>query len=101
MHVVLWALLTLFAALYFGRYSTTFNDTCVQQKRFVSRTQTRPYSEIAGIAVGQGKSANAITIRFVDGRTMTVYGDDKQLIRAQLVLRKRVPELAQTNQRSM
>jgi hypothetical protein len=81
------------SALYTARYQTVFGGDAVTQVRFLRRTCVYAYSDVVHIAIGRGKSANAMTLTFSDGREMAVYGAEKQLMKAQLFLARKLPHL--------
>jgi hypothetical protein len=89
----IWLALGVVNVLYIGTYRTVFTASGVQQARFLRRMRTYSYSDVQSVRIGKGKSANAITMAFTDGRKMTVYGPEKQLIKAQLLLSDRVPRV--------
>jgi hypothetical protein len=93
-----WISLGAINVLYMGKYRTVFTASGVQQTRFLRRMQSYSYSDIENVGIGKGRSPNAITMTFTDGRKMTVYGSKKQLIKAQLLLSDKVPShAAQSN----
>jgi hypothetical protein len=90
---VLWSVFGAMFALYFGTYRTVFTLAGVEQTGLLRRVQSYSYSEIQSVSIGKGKSTNAITMTFVDGHKMTVYGSEKQLMKAQWLLSRKLPHL--------
>lgn len=89
----LWIAVGAINVLYISTYRTVFTVSGVQQFRFLRRMQSYSYSYVQSVGIGNGKSANAITIAFTDGQEMTVYGPEKQLIKARLLLSDKLPHL--------
>lgn len=87
-----WSALGVINVLYVATYRTAFTASGVQQWGLLRPNLSYPYSDVRSVRIGKGKSANAITITFADGRKMTVYGPEKQLINAQSILSNRLPQ---------
>ena len=89
----IWWILGILFVLYIAKYETVCNETTVQQTRFLRRIASYHYSEIKSVEFSrEGRSGNVLLITFADGRQMTVFGADPQLIKAKFLLIEKLPQ---------
>jgi hypothetical protein len=92
--VALWAGIGVIAMLYIGMYKTVFSSDHIRQYGFLRRPREYPYDAIEQVRIGEGKGRNTIVLTLSDGTWLRVYGTDYSLLRAQALLRLKLPHLA-------